>query len=268
MVDCKPVTTPMSNFIELIPEVTLKGDEVFKQPYPYRELVGALQYLVRGSRPDIANAVRVLSKYLICYNKTHFEAAKRVLKYLKHTLTYGLLFDGTDESGPDSVSYQVFTDASFADPPDRHSTTGWIILMANCAIAIKSGAQKLIALSTTNAETIALSDGIREGEYFRHVLSELGLVSQKPYRVWCDNKASIDMVRHIKNNPSTKHINIKELFVRELQSLNIVDVVYCLTEEMLADIFTKVLPKEQFEKLRSKIGVRDLSELIINDQKM
>ena len=78
MVNCKTCATPMSNFINLNPETVLKGEDVFKQPYPYRELVGALQYLVRGSRPDIANAVRVLSKFT-CYNKTHFTAAKRIL---------------------------------------------------------------------------------------------------------------------------------------------------------------------------------------------
>ncbi|OWZ08854.1 polyprotein [Phytophthora megakarya] len=88
----------------------MSAQQIAAQDFDYRGLVGSLQYLVRGIRPDIANAARELSKYLSCYNKTHWVAARRVLKYLKGTSTYGLLLDGNSRT----VTYEVYTDASFA----------------------------------------------------------------------------------------------------------------------------------------------------------
>ncbi|OWZ10390.1 polyprotein [Phytophthora megakarya] len=88
----------------------MSAEQIATQPYDYRGIVGSLQYLVRGKRLDIANAVRELSKFLSCYNRTHWDAARRVLKYLKGTSTYGLLLDGKTSD----VKYEVYTDASFA----------------------------------------------------------------------------------------------------------------------------------------------------------
>jgi len=93
MEDCNSEPTPQAKRVVLEKEVKLTPDQISAQPFDYRGLVGSLMYLVRGTRPDIANAVRELSKFLSCYNKSHYKAAQRVLKYLKGTSTYGLVFD-------------------------------------------------------------------------------------------------------------------------------------------------------------------------------
>lgn len=90
MQDCEPViTAPQAKSINLVPETKMKAVEIATQPYKYRELVGYLQYLVRrGTRADIANAVRNLINSLSCFNETHWRETKRVLRYLKGTSTY------------------------------------------------------------------------------------------------------------------------------------------------------------------------------------
>ena len=90
--DLKVATTPQRKDEELVAESNMSKEMIAAQPYDYRGLVGSLQYLVRGTRPDIANAVWKLSRFLSCYNKSHYEAAIRVLAYLKGTSDYGLYY--------------------------------------------------------------------------------------------------------------------------------------------------------------------------------
>lgn len=97
------MATPQVTGIELEPETKMNAEQIAAQKFNYRGLVGSLQYLVRGTRPDIADAVRELSKYLSCYNETHWQAARIMLKYLKGMSTYGLLLDGKSRD----VAYEV-----------------------------------------------------------------------------------------------------------------------------------------------------------------
>ena len=122
MVDADTALTPQTCSLVLEPETSLTPDQIRAQPYSYPELIGVLFHLTRGTRPDIANAVKVLSKFLTRYNKTHWIAAQRILRYLKGTSDYGLVFDGKLE---DQISYQLYSDASFANPDEqRKSVTG------------------------------------------------------------------------------------------------------------------------------------------------
>ncbi|KAE9307873.1 hypothetical protein PR003_g20891 [Phytophthora rubi] len=155
LVNSTPVMTPQVSGLALEPETKLSAEQIAAQPFDYRGIVGSLQYLVRGTRPDIANAVRELSKFISCYNRTHWEAARRVLKYLKRTSTYGLLLDGNTSD----VTYEVYTDASFAcQPKERKSVSGYVIQMAGTSVSWCSSKQGSVSLSTAEAELIALSE--------------------------------------------------------------------------------------------------------------
>ncbi|GMF21560.1 unnamed protein product [Phytophthora fragariaefolia] len=207
MEKCVPVSSPQIRGIELQAETDMSAQQIAAQKFDYRGLVGSLQYLVRSTRPDIANAVRELSKFLSCYNKTHWEAARRVLKYLKGTSTYGLLLDGKSRT----VTYEVYTDASFAcQPKERKSVTGYVITMAGTM------------------------------------------------QVWCDSKSAISTVKNPGNHKATKHVQVRYLFARDLVEEGRLDIHYCPTDDMAADILTKALPPTQFSKLRELIGVKDL----------
>jgi hypothetical protein len=127
MENCTVAATPQAVSMELQPKTQMSPEQIANQPFDYRGLIGSLQFLVRGTRPDIANAVHELSKYLSCYNETHWTAARRVLKYFKGTSTYGLYIDGNKRD----VLYEVYTDASFtSQSKDRKSVTGYLISMA------------------------------------------------------------------------------------------------------------------------------------------
>jgi hypothetical protein len=120
MRDCNTEIIPQAKSVVLEKETNLTPEQIAAQPFDYRGLVGSLMYLVRGATPDIANAVRELSKYLSCYNKTHWRAAQRVLKYLKGTSKYGLEYNGNS-----TIKVELYTDASFANANEgRKSITG------------------------------------------------------------------------------------------------------------------------------------------------
>ncbi|POM76760.1 Polyprotein [Phytophthora palmivora] len=206
------VATPQVTGLELEPETKMTAEQIAAQKFDYRGLVGSLQYLVRGTRPDIANAVRELSKYLSCYNRSHWEAARRVLNYLKGTSTYGLLLDGKSRE----VMYEVYTDASFAcQSKERKSITGYVIKMTGCSISWCSSKQGSVSLSTAEAELIALSEGAKESEWLWHLLSEMGFPQMKPVQDWCDSRSAISITKKPGNHKASKHIEIKYLFTRD-----------------------------------------------------
>ncbi|OWZ14254.1 polyprotein [Phytophthora megakarya] len=123
---------------------------------PYRELVGPLQYLVSASRPDIAHAVRNLGKYLSNYTFEHPFMAKRVLRYLAHTVDYGLV---NDVGGSTRVTLTCFTGADYAnDDADRKNISGYVTMLNGNVVSYVSRKQKINAQSTTETEYVAMND--------------------------------------------------------------------------------------------------------------
>jgi len=254
--DLKVATTPQKKDEKLVAESNMSKEMIAVQPFDYRGLVGSLQYLVRGTRPDIANAVRELSRFLSCYNKSHYEAAIRVLAYLKGTSDYGLLLDGNQQT----VSYEVYTDAAFAcQQKERKSVSGYIVMMAGTCVSWSSSKQNNVSLSTAESELVALSEGAKESERLYHLLNELGFTLAEPVQVWCDSTAAIETVKNPGNHKSSKHIETRYLFTRDLVEKQRIRVTYCNTKEMVADLLTKALESDQFIKLRNKMGVHKLA---------
>ena len=247
--------TPQSANCTLEPEVKMTEKEVYSQPYKYRELVGALQYLVRGTRPDIANIVRELSKFLTRYNVSHWKAALRVLRYLKGSSSYGLVFQAKDQAGT-NLDFELFTDASFGNKEEnRRSVTGYLLRVAGAVISARSARQNNISLCTAESELIAASEGVRELEWVWILLEELKISLKNPIPLWCDNMAAIASIKNAGNHSGTKHIEIRNLYVREVAEKKRVEVKYIKSENQTADILTKALATSQFLKLRSRLGV-------------
>jgi hypothetical protein len=213
MTNCESVPTPQAKTVVLEKETKMTPQEITAQSFDYRGLVGSLMYLVRGTRPDIANAVRELSKFLSCYNETHWKAARRVLQYLKGTSMYGIVYDGTQKE----VTYELYTDASFANANEgRASITGYISILADACISWRSCKQNNISLHTAEAELVAVSEGIRESQWLYMLLEELGIKQQAPIKLWCDNTAAISMVKNPENHAGSKHIETRFMYAREV----------------------------------------------------
>nr|GEZ12513.1 retrovirus-related Pol polyprotein from transposon TNT 1-94 [Tanacetum cinerariifolium] len=151
---------------------------------PYANAVGSLMYLIVCTRPDIAYAVSVVSRYLANTCKNHWETMKWILKYLWGTANVGLVY-GTNHGN--HVNVTGFVDSDYAkDPHKGRSITGYVFLVHGCVVSWKATLQHVVALSTTETEYMALTEAVKEVIWLRRLLKELG-VELNTVAVNCDN---------------------------------------------------------------------------------
>lgn len=221
-----------------------------RRELPYKELIGALLYISQRTRPDISFAVNKLSQFCACYGEKQWIAAKRVLRYLKSTQSFGIVYERTGKS------LIAFSDADWAnDPRDRKSISGFVVFLANGPVSWSATKQNLVTLSTMEAEYVALSQCVKEVAWLRELLSELQMEHslENATDIMCDNQACISHANNPIESSRTKHVAIKFHYVREKVNDGVVQLLYMPTEDNIADIFTKPLGKTLFEKHRSKI---------------
>ncbi|GJX45582.1 retrotransposon protein, putative, ty1-copia subclass [Tanacetum coccineum] len=206
---------------------------------PYANAVGSLMYLMVCTRPDIAYEVSVVSRYLANTGKNHWEAVKWILKYLRGTTNVGLVY-GTDCGN--HVDVTSFFDSDYAKDSDKgRSITGYSFLVQRCVINWKVMLQHVVALSTTEAEYMALTEAVKEAIWLRGLLEELG-VELNTVAVNCDNQGAIHLSRNHVFHERTKHINVRYHFIREVLEAKTVKVLKVGTEHNAADALTKVVP--------------------------
>ena len=254
MGDCKPVGTPVSPGSHL---VKATDDEDAVEQQLYQSLVGSLMYLSVCTRPDLAYAVGILARFSSKPNRSHWTAAKRVLRYLKGTANHGIAFTKS-ESG-ECLGY---SDADWAgDQEDRKSTSGYLFQMAGGPVSWKSRKQDSVALSTAEAEYIALSSAAQETVWIRRLVTELGMEPEGPTTLMEDNQSAIAMAKNPQFHGRAKHIDIRHHFIREKVNGREIQLVYCPTGDMVADMLTKGLNQHQLRNLMGRAGVRSFEEL-------
>lgn len=250
MDQAKPVSIPAD------PHATLSSKDNDITPsnsIPYREAIGSLLFLATVSRPDTSYAVGLVSRFLNKYDLTHWHAVQRIFKYFIETKDYGILYQGNSANYYSLVGY---SDSDFASDLDsRRSTSGYIFKLANGPVTWKSKRQDTVSLSTTEAEYIAASLACKEIIWLRKLLSGIGHRCSHPIKLYIDNQSAIKLVKNQEFHSRTKHIDVQYHFIREKYEDKTIDVRYIPSEDQLADTLTKPLPRAQFEKLRSKIGV-------------
>ena len=238
MQDCKPVSTPLE------PGVTFHkrlNDEEPCDKHVYQQAIGCLTYVSTATRPDIAAAVSILSTFMSDPSKEHWTGIKRLLRYIKGTLNFGLKF----RAHGDEELYG-YSDANWAGDVDtRRSTSGYVFKIADSTISWSSRTQATVAKSTTEAEYVSLSQATQEAIWMRQLLSVTKLTNQ----LCCTR-----IIKEQRFHSRTKHIDITFHFIRERISSNEINM-YCESDSMLADIMTKGLSKIRFEKLRYMLGV-------------
>lgn len=246
MQDCKPVSTP----IDTSNKPSRDDGTPFVDMTLYRQLVGSLIYLTT-SRPDISYAVGVVSQYMSSPTEAHWKAAKRVLRYVKGTTNYGILY--TDEGG---LQLEGFTDSDWAgDRDDRKSTTGYAFSLGSGAISWCSKKQPTVTLSSTEAEYRAAAKATCEAIWLRRLLGDVQITQVDPTVIYCDSQSCIQLAKNPVYHARTKHIEVDQHFLREKIQSGEIQLTYCDTNDQAADIFTKALSKDKFEKFRSMLGV-------------
>src|SRR5579862_9604022 len=251
MGECNPIATPLDTSIKL---TSIRVDKVLADPKEYDSIVGGLTFAAYVTRPDIACAVGQLSQFLNNPSSIHMHAAKRVLRYLQGTSTLGITYR------PPPLKLQGYSDANWAGDMDtRRSTTGYIVMLNNGAIAWKSHRQPTVALSTMESEYMALTDTTKELKWIRSLLAELGYSNGKsddePTELFSDNQGAIALAKNPVSHSRAKHIDIRHHFVREAIQDRIIWVQYIPTAEMTADSLTKALGRKKHEKCTARMGM-------------
>jgi hypothetical protein len=246
MTECKPRTTPSEQ----------KWDDERKEPVDprkYRELVGSLIYLMICTRPDICWVVTKLSQHLSAPVESHWIAAKHVLRYLKGTIDHELCYR-KNESG---LILSGYSDADWAaSEDDRRSTSGYCFSLnpKGPFISWKSRKQPTVALSSCEAEYIALAGAVQESLYLDQLLNNIGCTVQEgPTVIFEDNQGAIALAGNPVNRQRSKHIDIKYHFIRSEVNNGRVTLRYCPTANMVADIFTKPASKMKLGSFQSLI---------------
>ena len=199
--EAKTVSTPADPNVKL-----QKNDGCSKQvnSRQYQSMVGSLLHAARATRPDIAQAVGVVSKFNAEPTEAHLTAVKRIFRYIKGTVHLSLQYQA---KGGKLVGYSDSDWANNLD--DRHSTTGNVFMMSGGAISWISQKQATVALSTAEAEYIALGSATQEAIWLRRLLNDLHISQTKPTTIREDNQGAIAMAKYPIGHKRTKHIDIK-----------------------------------------------------------
>ncbi|SGY28176.1 BQ5605_C083g12990 [Microbotryum silenes-dioicae] len=252
MSDAHPVATPMQPDLRL--EVELQPT-----PFPdrtrYLQAIGSLMYASTGTRPDLAYTVGYLARFSRAPSTAAWGAIKHAFRYVAGTLSHGLRF--AHGASPPLVGY---SDCNWgACLSSSKSTMGYNFIYAGAAVSWSSRLQSRVADSTCDAEYLGLSHAGKEAIFLRQLFGELGLSSSEPVLIYGDNQGANALTKNPVFHARTRHIRLREHFVRDMVSLGDIVIQYITTSEMTADIFTKALSRDLFARHRGRLGAGQLA---------
>jgi len=250
----KPASTPLPTRYDL--DIRERTDEEMLQmkDVDYLGLLGALLWVQRCSRFDISFAVAYMARANKAPRLDHYKQLQRIARYLKSTLDIGVKIQKLDDSHPLLNAIVTYTDADFATGKDnRRSTSGVITFYNGVPIEYCAKLQSCVTANTAEAEYTALARGVSDTVYLRQLLKEMDLLNEGPSVVYGDNTASLAIGSNDMLHTRVKHVDIKLHFVRDYIRSKDIQLKYIDTTNQLADLFTKSLGSDQFQKLRDTI---------------
>ncbi|KAH9670424.1 hypothetical protein KPL70_016984 [Citrus sinensis] len=253
MQDCKSNSTPLPVNFKLSSSMCPSNEAEWKEMsrVPYASAVGSLMFAMICIRPDIAQAVGAVSRYMVNPGREHWIAVKRILRYIRGTSDVALCYGGSE------FTVRGYVDSDFAGDLDkRKSTTSYVFTLAGAAISWVSKLQIVVALSTTEAEYMATTQACKEAIWIQRLLEELGHKQQK-IPVFCDGQSALHIARNPAFHSRTKHIGVQYHFVREVVEDGSVDLQKIHTKENLADVLTKPINTDKFVWSRSSCGLAE-----------
>ena len=252
MENCHPALTPA------IPKTVLsaavdEADMKSVSSFPYAKVVGQLLWISVMTRPEISYQVGQLAKYVSKFGKSHVDAAKQCLRYLKGTILMGITY--RKSSAPATI--QIYSDATWANDSEMKSVSGNIFLLCGGAISWRAKTQPSIAVSSCDSEYTACYDTAKEAVYTRLLLKELGFKnyqsSEVDFNIQTDNQAAIAVAYGTTKHEHVKHILVHIQFLRELVKSKQVSLTFVASANNVADALTKNLPKPALDKLRQML---------------
>jgi hypothetical protein len=213
------------------------------------------------TRPACLAAVSTAARYSDSPAKEHWLAAKKVLKYLKKTSKFGLLYTSTGKTMEEEWDLSMYVDADHAgDVDSRKSRYGFIIKLNGNIVDFATGLQRRVSASTTESEYVALAHGLKELLWTKQIVEELGIKVKQKIIVYEDNQTCIKIAENPMSQKRTRHMDIRYHFIREFVQDGTIKLVYCETQRQQADILTKPLDKTAFTRLRDQLLAENLQD--------
>lgn len=269
--NAKTSSVPMKETSILAPNAKEATPKEIKD---FQAIVGSIMFAILETRPDIAFATSTVSRYAQNPGKQHIEAAKTILQYLSGTRDKGLTYGGgsldvvghSGQVNENPLGIVGYSDADWAgDRNDRKLTSGFVFLMNNGPISWCSKKQTSVALSSTEAEYMAMTLAAKEATWLRLLLTELGLLKEDNQHAKIllrgDNQSAIALASNPVLHQRTKHIDIQHHYIRDEVEAKRIEICYVPTGEMVADGLTKSLHSVKFHCFVKQLGMASLTSL-------
>ncbi|GAU22332.1 hypothetical protein TSUD_106600 [Trifolium subterraneum] len=249
MLDCNSAVIPADTRLKL----EVDGSSETVDSTMFRQLLGSLRYLCQ-TRPDISYAVGYVIRFMSKPLKSHFLAAKRILRYINDTIHYGVLFPYSRDSS--KLELNGFSDADWCgDKVDRRSTSGYVFKFQSAPVSWCSKKQSVIALSSCEAEYVAGSLAACQANWMQSLLNEMKIIDNITIMLKIDNKSAINLAKNPVSHGKSKHIETRFHFLRDQVNKGKLSLEYCSTNDQQADILTKSVKRDQFLKLRREMRI-------------
>ena len=249
MLDCKAKSIPCDPSVA---NMSPTDSPKLENPKMYKEIVGSLIYLMTCTRPDLCYTVSKLSQFMHEPTYAHLNVAKHVLKYLKGSIDNCLNFHKCND-----VNLYGYCDSDWATSEDRKSISGYCYKLGEHSplISWKSKKQSNVALSSCEAEYVALAVAVQELKFLNQLLLDMNIETAKPVKLYVDNQGAIALAKNPVQHQRCKHIDIKYHYVRDEIENGYVNLIYVPSEQNLADIFTKPVTKVKLSNFINDLGM-------------
>ena len=256
----KPVSTPLATGSRLVKAIDDDSNVDLKL---YQGIIGSIMYAMLCTRVDLAFAIQQLSQFNSKPTNAHLQAAKRALRYLQRTQNVGLKYNAEI-----TTPVQAYCDADYGAGEDRKSISGYAFMLAGSAISWQAKKQTTVALSTVESEYHALAQAIKEAIWLQNLFKDLNMEKYAPRVINCDNQGAIALAKNPTHHARTKHVDIELHFIRDHVELGTIELKYCPTDDMIADIMTKALARDRHVRLMGLMGLKTTTPSRVEDNRI